>query len=122
MGGWVKLCTAPQTEKDLEFVAREFQTRYRGFAMRNERPEFPGWLTGHAEAENGRLGMGQVLNVRAIGDARRCWAVLKAGTEYDENKAAVQLLVSNINMPRLGAPTRPRQLGNNDFSTPEGEK
>lgn len=124
MGGWVKLCTAPQTEKDLEFVAREFQTRYRGFSMRSERPDFPAWLTGHAEAENGRLGMGQLLNVRAIGDARRCWIVLSNGTEYSESRDAVQMLVSSANTPRMAGPGRiPPQLGNNnDFSTPEGEQ
>jgi len=36
MGGWVKLCSTD--DKELPFVAKEFQTRYRGYAMRSEFP------------------------------------------------------------------------------------
>jgi hypothetical protein len=107
MGGWVKLCTASQTEKDLEFVAREFQTRYRGFAMRRERPEFPGRLVGFAEAQNAQEGINTQISVRAIGDPKRCWLVLSEG--QDENGAPGRqalMLVPKAELLRLTASTR----------------
>lgn len=105
MGGWVKLCTAAQTEKDFEFVGKEFQTRYRSFTMRGERPEFPGWLVGFAEAQNAQQGISQRLNVRAIGDVRKCWAVLSTGTlGRPEKEPELALLAPRADVLRLHGP------------------
>lgn len=119
MGGWVQICTSAQTEKDFEFVGREFQIRYRGFAMRGEHPEFPGWLVGHVEAQNAQEGIRRPIELRAIGDPRKCAAVLKAGTiGQPENPPVFRLMAMKTDIQRLAAPAkRPRQLGNN----PEGE-
>lgn len=78
MGGWVKLGT--KDENEWPFVAKEFETRYRGYRVRNETPEYPRQLIGIAEAQNsqeGRQSQPPVL----IGDASRAKQVLLAGTD-----------------------------------------
>lgn len=77
MGGWVGL--ASKTEDEWPFVAKEFENRYRGFAMRNERSEYPPVLTGIAEAENVRRGL-RSDPPRLIGDASKAEAVMQGGT------------------------------------------
>lgn len=77
MGGWVGLGT--KTEEEWPFVAKEFENRYRGYAMRNERPEYPPVLTGIAEAENVRRGL-RSDPPRLIGDATKAEAVMQSGT------------------------------------------
>ena len=77
MGGWVGL--ASKTEDEWPFVAKEFENRYRGYAMRNERPEYPPALTGIAEAENVRRGL-RSDPPRLIGDASKAEAVMQGGT------------------------------------------
>lgn len=77
MGGWVGL--GQKSEDEWPFVAREFETRYRGYAMRNERPEYPPVLIGLAEAENGTRGM-RSEPPRLIGDAEKARIVLSGGT------------------------------------------
>lgn len=77
MGGWVGL--ASKTEDEWPFVAKEFENRYRGYAMRNERPEYPPVLTGIAEAENVRRGL-RSDPPRLIGDASKAETVMQGGT------------------------------------------
>ena len=77
MGGWVGL--ASKTEDEWPFVAKEFENRYRGYAMRNERPEYPPALTGIAEADNARRGL-RSDPPRLIGDASKAEAVMQGGT------------------------------------------
>ena len=77
MGGWVGL--ASKTEDEWPFVAKEFENRYRGYAMRNERPEYPPALTGITEAENVRRGL-RSDPPRLIGDASKAEAVMQGGT------------------------------------------
>ena len=77
MGGWVGL--ASKTEDEWPFVAKEFENRYRGVAMRTERPEYPPVLTGIAEAENVRRGL-RSDPPRLIGDASKAEAVMQGGT------------------------------------------
>lgn len=78
MGGWVGLGT--KTEDEWPFVAREFENRYRGYAMRNDRPEYPPVLIGIADADNARRGF-RVSAPRLIGDAAQAQAVIEGGTE-----------------------------------------
>ena len=77
MGGWVGLGT--KTEDEWPFVAKEFENRYRGYAMRNESPEYPPLLTGIADADNARRGL-QCEPPRLIGDATKAEAVMQGGT------------------------------------------
>lgn len=77
MGGWISL--GPRTDEQWPFVAREFEQRYRTFASRGEKPEYPPVLIGQAEAENTRNGLGQEPPV-LIGDADGALAVMQAGT------------------------------------------
>ncbi len=78
MGGWVGLSS--KHEDEWPFVAKEFENRYRGFAMRNERPEYPPVLIGIAEADNRRRGLRAELP-RLIGDAAKAEAVMQGGTD-----------------------------------------
>ena len=79
MGGWVGLGT--KSEDEWPFVAREFENRYRGYAMRNERPDYPRVLIGLSDAENARRGLASREAPRLVGDAARAQAVMAAGTD-----------------------------------------
>lgn len=50
MGGWMLL--GQKTEEEWPFLHNEFVNRYRGYAMRGERPEYPPLLIGIAGAHN----------------------------------------------------------------------
>ena len=50
LGGWAWL--GVQTEKEWPFIARRFETLYRGYRMRNELPDYPKLLVGLANACN----------------------------------------------------------------------
>jgi len=54
MGGWIML--GSKSEDEWPFVAKEFESRYRGYKSRNEVPEYPAKLLGITEAENSRYG------------------------------------------------------------------
>lgn len=77
MGGWILL--GAKSDDDWPFVGREFENRYRGYAMRSEVPEYPRWLIGIAEAHNSRGGL-PVDAVVLIGDEARARAVRDGGT------------------------------------------
>lgn len=77
MGGWMGIC-----DKDDEawpFVAKEFETRYRGFKSRNEKVEYPAKLIGIFEAHNAKEGH-KVAPPMLIGDASKAQEVLMLGT------------------------------------------
>ena len=78
MGGWVGLSS--KAEDEWPFVAKEFENRYRGYAMRGERPDYPGVLIGISDAENVRRGL-RVDAPRLIGDASKAEAVMQGGTD-----------------------------------------
>lgn len=78
MGGWVGLGT--KTEDEWPFVSREFENRYRGYAMRNDRPEYPPVMIGISDAENARRGF-KAAAPRLIGDATQAQAVMAGGTD-----------------------------------------
>lgn len=78
MGGWVGLGT--KREDEWPFVAREFENRYRGYAMRGERPEYPAVLIGLSDAENARTGF-RLGAPRLIGDPLRAQRVIEGGSD-----------------------------------------
>lgn len=78
MGGWPMF--GQKTENEWPFLAKEFETRYRGFSMRNERPEYPKSLTGLADMGNLRNGF-KPADVVLIGDKAAAQKVLAGGTD-----------------------------------------
>lgn len=76
MGGWTPL--GRKSEEEWPFVAKEFETRYRGYAIRSERPPYPPYLIGIYEAENSRRGM-DTAPPRLIGDAKQATTVMLGG-------------------------------------------
>ena len=77
MGGWVSL--GAKTEHEWPFVGKEFETRYRGYRMRNERPDYTPVLVGMSEAQNQRAGFG-VEPPMMIGDQALAARVMAGGT------------------------------------------
>ena len=78
MGGWISL--GLKTEHEWPFVAKEFETRYRGYSMRNEKPEHQRLLTGSAEAQNSQTGQKSQPPV-LIGDAEAAKRVIQGGSD-----------------------------------------
>lgn len=77
MGGWVLI--GSKDDKEWPFIAREFETRYRGYRMRDETPEYPPVLVGMANAHNGQQGF-RLNPPILIGDEVKATLVLKGGT------------------------------------------
>lgn len=77
MGGWISL--GKKTEDEWPFVAREFENRYKGYAGRQELPEYQPVLIGIIEAENRKAGY-PVEPPMLVGDANVAMAVMLAGT------------------------------------------
>ena len=77
MGGWVSL--GAKTEQEWPFVGKEFENRYRGYRMRNERPDYTPVLVGMSEAQNQRAGFG-VEPPMMIGDQALAARVMAGGT------------------------------------------
>lgn len=77
MGGWVSL--GAKTEHEWPFVGKEFENRYRGYRMRNERPDYSPVLVGMSEAQNQRAGFG-VEPPMMIGDQKLAALVMAGGT------------------------------------------
>lgn len=78
MGGWTSL--GNKTEDEWPFVAREFETRYRGYRMRGTPPEYPPMLAGLSAKLNSADGKPDSGDVYLIGDREKAIAVLKGGT------------------------------------------
>ena len=76
MGGWIGF--GNKTEEDWVFVGKEFENRYRGYASRSERPEYPPVLLGMAETQNSQLGY-KAVPPRLIGDPERAKSVYERG-------------------------------------------
>lgn len=78
MGGWIKLCQV--TEKDLNFIVREFQTRYMSYKY--QLPEcYPSKLVGLADHYNLTQGypLGEVI---LIGELEQAKLILEKGTKF----------------------------------------
>lgn len=76
MGGWIALST--KTEDEWPFVAREFENRYRGFASRNEKADYPAKMIGISEAHNAK-GSFKVAPPVMIGEPAECHRVMIGG-------------------------------------------
>jgi hypothetical protein len=96
MGGWIGF--GQKTEDEWPFVAREFETRYRGYAMRSEMPDYPPVLIGIAEAHNARKALPSEPP-RLIGDPKNAEQVMRGGSSTNligntRASAAVMKLVA----------------------------
>jgi len=79
MGGWQKLCGIE--DKQLPFIAKEFQERYRGYVVR--RPNrYPKYLVGIIESQNSIYGYIYSPPV-LFGDKTKAEQVMAAGKEGD---------------------------------------
>ena len=78
MGGWVGF--GQKTEDEWPFVGKEFENRYRGYAMRGEIPEYPRLLIGVSQAHNERNNH-KVDPPRLIGNVEQAEAVLIGGRD-----------------------------------------
>jgi hypothetical protein len=76
MGGWIQLCTYNNDE--WPFKANEFQTRYRGYIMRGEIPQYPPVLIGISEASNRNRGY-KIEPPTLLGNKDNALLVLKGG-------------------------------------------
>lgn len=81
MGGWIIL--GSKSEDEWPFVAKEFITRYQGYILRSERPEYPRRLVGMVEMQNAPAGF-RYDHPRLIGDQEKAQKVLNGG--YDGNR------------------------------------
>jgi hypothetical protein len=80
MGGWIGL--GQKTEDEWPFVAKEFENRYRGYAMRSEVPDYPPVLIGISEAHNSQNGLKTSLP-RLIGNAAVAESVMRGGAKVN---------------------------------------
>lgn len=78
MGGWISL--GGKKESEWPFIAREFETRYRGYAYQNVTPPYLPVMTGLANAENRRNGY-PVDTPVLIGEAAKAREVMALGKE-----------------------------------------
>ncbi|MDQ1921653.1 DUF6475 domain-containing protein [Massilia pseudoviolaceinigra] len=74
MGGWAAL--GLKEEKEWPFIAKEFENRYRGYKMSDQKPEYPKTLIGMANAHNGASGLA-IQGPRLVGNRELCLQVLR---------------------------------------------
>lgn len=77
MGGWIKFGTI--TEEEWPFTSTQFRTRYQGYRIRGEVPEYNPVLIGIANAQNHKEGF-QTQAPMLIGNQERAKQVMLAGT------------------------------------------
>jgi len=102
MGGWMGLCE--KTDDDWPFVAKEFETRYRGFKSRNERIEYPAKMIGVFEAHNAKEGH-KVAPPMLIGDKAKAESVLAIGTTGSKMLGMARMDEIEFDIPRLKVET-----------------
>lgn len=73
MGGWVQL--AQKTEKEWPFVAKEFENRYRGYALRPDLGDYPRKLIGRIDADREQRALPH-QEPALVGDQQKANAVL----------------------------------------------
>lgn len=78
MGGWIWLCS--QDDKAWPFVGNDFKTRYKGYRMRGEIPDYAPVMIGQANAHNSKAAINFMFKPIAIGDATKAQAVMNGGT------------------------------------------
>lgn len=72
MGGWAAM--GIKEEKEWPFIAKEFENRYRGYKMSDQKPDYPRVLIGMANAANEAAGLPK-QGARLVGDKALCLAV-----------------------------------------------
>lgn len=77
MGGWPQL--GQKTVDEWPFVAKEFQTRYRSYKVRNEIPVYPPRLIGIFDMENSPRGF-EYQDAVLIGNFEEAQKVLSGGS------------------------------------------
>lgn len=98
MGGWISIC-----EKDDDawpFIAKEFETRYRGFKSRNERIDHPAKLIGISEAHNAKEGH-KVKPPMLIGDSTKAQEVMRLGSDGNKMLGMTRLDEVKNDLPQL---------------------
>lgn len=88
MGGWILL--GMKTEEDWTFLQNQFENRYRGYVMRDEKPEYQAKLIGIGNAHNAQNGF-KLNPPIMIGDQFMAQMVLKGGS----NKALLEMKPAN---------------------------
>lgn len=78
LGGWLWLCA--QDDKAWPFIGNDFKTRYKGYRMRGETPEYQPVLIGAANAHNGIEAPAFRFKPVLIGDQEKCAQVMKSGS------------------------------------------
>ncbi|WP_372809348.1 DUF6475 domain-containing protein [Litorivivens sp.] len=95
MGGWVKLASSP-TEKDLEFRGHEFVKRYRAFSLAGDIPEYPPYLVGATEAQNGASGVRGDEGIKMIGDLDKAVQVVKGSSQRPSLRVSRSMSLAQI--------------------------
>jgi hypothetical protein len=100
LGGWIKICEV--TEHELPFKAKEFETRYQGYAL-NGIPEcWPKKLTGMCEHQNATQGFKSPPPV-LIGNQERAQRVFdKGGTGGGLQITRGGAVAKMLNAPKAG--------------------
>jgi hypothetical protein len=78
MGGWIAI--GSKKESDWPFVAKEFETRYRGMKQLNVPMEYPSQLIGVEEMQNGQQGFRSAPPV-LIGNPEKCRLIASKGSD-----------------------------------------
>lgn len=73
MGGWASL--GSKLDKEWPFIAKEFITRYQGFRMNGQIPDYPHKLTGMANTQNSA--QYRISGVRLIGNIETAKMVMR---------------------------------------------
>ncbi len=76
MGGWVQICS--HNDENWPFVAKEFITRYRGFKIVGDKPDYPRYLLGSASVHNTAEGLAKPC-VRLVGNEDLARRVIAGG-------------------------------------------
>lgn len=72
MGGWAAM--GLKEEKEWPFIAKEFESRYRGYKMSDQKPDYPRVLIGTANAANVAAGLPKE-GMRLVGNKSLCLQV-----------------------------------------------
>ncbi len=102
LGGWILV--GSKEEKEWPFLAKDFQSRYRGYRMRAEAPEYPPVLIGMTNAHNGKEGFSLVGAV-LIGDIEAAKKVLKGGSM--NQLVTMMLAAESLKIPETGGRNEP---------------
>ena len=99
MGGWQKIGMAG--EQEWPFIAKEFETRYRGYSMRNAKPEYPPVMVGIAQSQNEQQGF-RVKSPRLLGDTDNASAVYLGGREDQPTRIMLSDIMENGLVKQIG--------------------